>query len=319
MTVVDDLDPLLASAAHLYYVDHRDQREIGSILGVSRSTVSRLLKSARERGIVRISVTEFDPRDREREAVLRERFGLHHVVVVRTPGRAPATVRRAVGYFSAPAVAELIRPGAAVGLAGGRTLAALIGRITPSDAVHGVAVVQLMGNIGPSPSAIDAVELSRELAQRLRGTFFTVSAPAVVQDRRARDMLLAHDHIRLVWGLFGSLALAFVGVGTLDESLFVERGVFTPFELDRLRRQGVVGEICGRLFDRDGRECATEYRDRVLSIDLDVLRGRPEVVGVTNGPGRAAAVRAAIRGRLITSLVIDDAGAEAILAGADER
>jgi DNA-binding transcriptional regulator LsrR (DeoR family) len=137
----------------------------------------------------------------------------------------------------------------------------------------------------------------------------------VVQDAHARDVFLAHDHIRLVWGLFDSLALAFVGIGTLEESAFVERGTFSPTELDRLREAGAVGEICGRFFDRDGRECATEYRDRVLSIDLDVLRQRPEVVGVTNGPRRAAAVRAALRSGLITALVIDDAGAEAVLAG----
>jgi DNA-binding transcriptional regulator LsrR (DeoR family) len=38
------------------------------------------------------------------------------------------------------------------------------------------------------------------------------------------------------------------------------------------------------------------------------------VVGVTNGPRRATAVRAALRGGLITSLVIDDVGADAVLA-----
>jgi deoxyribonucleoside regulator len=313
--VAHDTHDLLASAAQMYYLDQLDQREIGELLGVSRSTVSRLLKVARERGIVRISVDPFDPRDRDREAALRDRFGLHHAVVIRAPGRPGADVRRTVGYFAAGPVCELIGPGVTLGIAGGRTLAALVGFMAPAEPSHNVTVVQLMGNIGPRATSIDGLELSHELARRLDGTFYTVNAPAVVQDAHARDVFLAHEHIRLVWGLFDSLALAFVGIGTLEESAFVERGTFSPTELDRLREAGAVGEICGRFFDRDGRECATEYRDRVLSIDLDVLRQRPEVVGVTNGPRRAAAVRAALRGRLITSLVIDDAGAEAVLAG----
>jgi DNA-binding transcriptional regulator LsrR (DeoR family) len=131
-------------------------------------------------------------------------------------------------------------------------------------------------------------------------------------------MLLAHEHIRQVWGLFDSLDLAFVGIGSLDESAFVERDMLGPADRARLRDAGVVGEICGRFFDRDGRECATEYRDRVLSIDLDALRRRPDVVGVTNGPRRTAAVWAALRGGLITSLVIDDVGAAAVLAADDD-
>src|SRR6185295_2901656 len=117
---------LLASAAQMYYVDQLDQREIGELLGVSRSTISRLLKAARERGIVKISVDAFDPRDRDREAALKERFGLHHAIVIRAPGRPSGNVRRTVGYFAAAAVSELIRTGLMLGIAGGRTLAAMV-------------------------------------------------------------------------------------------------------------------------------------------------------------------------------------------------
>jgi DNA-binding transcriptional regulator LsrR (DeoR family) len=319
MAVADDSHDLLASAAQMYYVDQLDQREIGELLGVSRSTISRLLKAARERGIVRISVDPFDPRDREREAALKDRFGLHQAVVRRAPGPPAGNVRRTVAYFAAGAVCGLVQPGHTIGIAGGRTLAALVSFVNPTEVVHNVTVVQLMGNIAPRASSIDGLELSHELARRFDGTFYTVNAPAIVQDRHARDVFLAHEHIRLVWGLFDSLNLAFVGIGTLDDSAFVERGTFSPTELEQLRASGAVGEICGRFFDRDGRECQTEYRDRALSIDLDVLRQRPEVVGVTNGPRRADAARAAMRGRLITSLVIDDVGADAILAAPDER
>jgi deoxyribonucleoside regulator len=314
MGVTDDSDDLLASTARMYYLDQLDQRDIGELLGVSRSTVSRLLKNARERGIVQISVSPYDPRDSQREAALRNRFGARHAIVIRTTGRLTTHAGRTVGYFAAPAVSELIRAGATIGVSGGRTLSALVHHIAPAEKAQNVTVVQLMGNVGPKPDDTDGLPISHEVARRLHSTFYTVNAPAVVQDMRARDMLLAHQHIRLVWDLFDSLTLAFVGIGTLDDSIFVERGVFSPAEFDRLRQCGVVGEICGRFYGLDGRECATEYRDRVLSIDLDVLRRGADVVGVTNGPRRATAVRAALRGGLITSLVIDDVGADAVLA-----
>jgi DNA-binding transcriptional regulator LsrR (DeoR family) len=48
-------------------------------------------------------------------------------------------------------------------------------------------------------------------------------------------------------------------------------------------------------------------------IRLGELRKIREVVEATPGPSRAEAILAAMRGRLIKSLVIDTAGAQAIL------
>ena len=129
----------------------------------------------------------------------------------------------------------------------------------------------------PAPKrAISSSRARTASAKTASGTHYTINAPALVQDRAARDVYLAHDHNRLVWSLFESLDLAFIGIGSLKESAFIDRGVLAPPELESLRAQGAVGEICGRFFDARGRECKTPHRDRVVSIDLDVRRSRPE-------------------------------------------
>lgn len=310
---LEESDDGLASVARLYYLDELGQHEIAAMIGVSRSTVSRLLTTARERGIVRISVDPYDPRDASLERRLCERFGLRNAVVIRTAGRTPATVRRSVGYYAAGAVAARFQPGQTIGLAGGRTLYELVHAFAASHPPTRPRVVELMGNIGPTTSAIDASELARTLASRLDGTIYTLNAPAFADDRRTRDVFVDHAHIRTVRAMFDALDMAFVGIGSLDESAFAERGVLTAGDFARLRRAGAVGEICGRFFDRSGRECATGYRDRVVSVEFDDLRRCSEVIGVTNGPRRARAVAAALEGRLVQSLVVDQQGAEALL------
>jgi DNA-binding transcriptional regulator LsrR (DeoR family) len=102
-------------------------------------------------------------------------------------------------------------------------------------------------------------------------------------------------------------------VGSLVDSVFIDRGMITPKDIQGLRDQGIIGEICGRFFDKDGLECPSQYRDRVISIGLEELREKSEVIGVTHGSHRAAAVRAAIQGGIIKSLVIDEAGAQAVI------
>lgn len=303
-------DDLLRAVARLYYIDELPEREVADIVGVSRSRVSRLLTQARVRGIVRITVDDYDPRNRQLEARLKERYRLEHAVVVKAPSaRAVEHVRRTIGYFAAPLAAQWIRAGDVVGVAGGRTLAELIRFMAPRTETKGVTVVQLMGNIGASVAATDAVELSRLLAEHFRGTLFTVNAPAFVLDRASRDVFHRHEHARAVWELFERMRVAFVGVGTLTDSLFIERGVLDGKALAGLMARGAVGEICGRFFDATGRECDTGYRTRVISIDLDALRRMPLVVGVTNGRDRAAAVRAALDGGILKALIIDEDGA----------
>ena len=86
----------------------------------------------------------------------------------------------------------------------------------------------------------------------------------------------------------------------------------TPDDYAAQRAAGAIGEICGRFFDAEGRECASDFRDRIVGDELDRPRGGPELVAVTKGASRGAAIPAALRGGLATSLVIDDDGASAL-------
>src|SRR5262249_11651913 len=135
--------------------------------------------------------------------------------------------------------------------------------------------------------------------------------------KRTRDALLDLGQVRRVHELLGRASVAIVGLGTLTNSMFVERGLLSESALAELRRAGATGEICGRFFDMTGVECDTAWRDRVVSVQIDQLRRIPQVIGVVSGSDRSEAILAAVRGRLVKSLVIDEVGANALLAAAD--
>ena len=77
-----------------------------------------------------------------------------------------------------------------------------------------------------------------------------------------------------------------------------------------------MGEVCGRFFDAKGRECDTSLRDRVIGVELDTLRSCPDVVVVTSGPSMGKAILAAVKGGIVKSIVVDQAGANSILESA---
>lgn len=305
-------DDQLRLLARLYYADGLGQAEVARLARVSQAKVSRLLALARKRGIVRITVADYHPRRTDLEAALRRRLDLAEAVVIKTAG---TEARAATGHFGAAAVAGLIRTGDVVALAGGRTLQALAPHL-PIDRSRQPVLVQAMGSVAPNASAHDAPEIGRVMSQRLGGTFLALNAPAFTPDKRTRDTLVSLEQVRAVQRHLSLARVALVGVGTLANSVFVERGTLDAAMLRELGRAGAVGEICGRYFDDRGRECATGWRDRVISVELAQLRRIPLTLAVVSGTDRTTALEAAIRGRLIKGLVIDEAGAEALLASA---
>jgi hypothetical protein len=90
----------LRLAARLYYIDGLGQSDVAKFVKVSQAKVSRLLALARERGIVRITVADYEPRHTELEAQIRSRLGLSTVVVIKAfEGLAESDLRKAVGHF----------------------------------------------------------------------------------------------------------------------------------------------------------------------------------------------------------------------------
>jgi deoxyribonucleoside regulator len=310
----DYSDDRLRLVARLYYLDGLGQSEVAKFAKVSQAKVSRLLALAKERGIVRITVADYDPRRRELEDQLRSRFGLQTAVVIKsTETPDGADLRRAVGHFGASAIAALIQPHDTVALAGGRTIHELVHHL-PATRTKSLTVVQAMGSVDSTVNGFDAQEVGRVMAQRLGGTFLSLNTPAFIPEKRTRDALLNLQQVRTVHETLDRAQVALVGLGTLANSVFVERGTLDASMIRELERAGAVGEVCGRFIDARGDECTTAWRDRVISVQVAQLRKTPLVVGVVSGSDRSAAILAAIKGNIIKALVIDEVGAAALLA-----
>lgn len=307
-------DDILRMAATLYYVDNLGQTEVANFVQVSQTKISRLLAVARDRGIVRISVEQYAARNESLERQLCKAFGLKNAAVIQTPATADKQiVRQMVGHFGAPFVASLLPHGGVVALGGGRSVSNVIRRFRRGD-LKRLTLVQAMGSIEANISADDAIELGRFIVSLWGGDFLRLNTPAFVPDKKTREMFLSSDQIKSVWERVRRADAALVGVGPIEQSVYLEKGVISPAAIAQLKAAGAVGEICGRFFDEKGRECDSPWRDRAISIELRDLRRVPQVIGVAAGPERAPAIASALRGGLLKTLLIDVAGARALLS-----
>jgi DNA-binding transcriptional regulator LsrR (DeoR family) len=306
-------DRLLHLAAQLYYVNGMKQAQLGKYLKISQAKVSRLLSMAQERGIVRIIVADFDPRNRELEAGLRTRLGLATAVVIKAPQElSPEELRKILGRFAAGEIQTMIKSKDIIAIGSGRNVRELVRNFSISTSKR-ITIVQSVGNVDASVHDFDAQEIGRVFSQRLGGDFLTLNMPAFVPTKRIRDALLAIDQARVVHACLSQARMAIVGVGTLDNSVFIERSMLREKDIAELKSAGAVGEIGGRFYNAAGRECDTRWRDQVLSIELAQLAAIPHVIGVVSGAGRSASILAAVAGGFLKGLVIDETGARALL------
>ena len=101
--------------------------------------------------------------------------------------------------------------------------------------------------------------------------------------------------------------IAVVGVGPMSSNAtFTQFGYITPQELEILQKQGGVGDILGQFYDKDGQRLQVNFHNRLISVSLEDLKNMQHVVGIAGGEYKAEAIKGALRGRYLHSLITDE-------------
>ncbi|CDO05648.1 sugar-binding transcriptional regulator [Mycolicibacterium cosmeticum] len=305
----------LVKAARMYFLDGASQQEIASVLGTSRSNVSRMLAAAREQGIVEIRIIDGTERRDTLEAELKQRFGLHDCqVAAHTPGSTPA---QTVSKLSSQWLLDNIQDGQRLALSWGTALQAMVWAVTASRQ-YDVEVVQLVGGLSAVDAGVTGQELVRELATRLGARYRYLHAPALVANLTAVEAFLSERSVSSALDAAKSADIAFVGVGTYGDSssaAIIDAMALSPADRAELDAMSPAGDICARYYDINGAPVASRaVHDHVIAVDLDDLRRVPMVVGVTSGRVKAPGLVGALRGGHLDVLICDEAAARAALA-----
>jgi DNA-binding transcriptional regulator LsrR (DeoR family) len=135
----------------------------------------------------------------------------------------------------------------------------------------------------------------------------------VLGDASTARSLANQSGIRPVLEQFPDVTIAMVSVGAWRQGA---SSVWQTVD-ERLRSEaleaGAVGEIGARLFDASGQPLPTPLDERVLGMTLKELSQIDEVIALGFGRERREAIRAALTGGLVTTLVSDGDLAEALL------
>jgi DNA-binding transcriptional regulator LsrR (DeoR family) len=303
---------LMAKVARMYYGLGIRQQDITQRLNIHQSTISRLLKRARESNIVRISVSMPSGIFPELEEGLEEKYKLSEAIVVDCLPNEQQMVKD-LGNAAAFYLETTLKEGEVIGISSwSRNLLAMVDSLHPTQRGNGGQVIQILGGMGSPDAQSHATSLTQRLAYLIGATPLLLLAPGVVGSPEARRVLERDSYVQQVLSLFPKIDTALVGIGSLQPSkLLASSGnTFSQDELRQLNARGAVGDICLRFFDAEGKLVSTPLHNRVIGIELESLKAAKRVVGVAGGPRKEEAIRAALRGGWINVLITDKTSAE---------
>lgn len=304
----------LAKVASLYYEEGLTQEDIAARLGYSRAHISRLLGVARREGIVEIRVHHPLERAHILEQRLQASFQLNKVRVLQGGELGYGQMLRRLGALAARLLADSIEPDSILGISWGTALSEVVHALPPMN-LPGVKVVQLLGSATSRDHQVDGPGLARDFSLRFGGQYFTLAAPWLVRDKRARDALVKEKRMCEILSMARQVDIALVGVGSVEVgySSLVRAGYISLDQLQELQELGVVGDVCGHHFDLAGNLVDISMVGYAIGIDADTLRQIPLVIGVAGGLIKAKAILGALRARLVNALVTDDSAARGVL------
>lgn len=287
---------LLTEIAVAYYQDEITQEEIAKKFGISRIKVGRLLKRAKEEGIVEITVRYHPVFSTRLEQQMLERFPISRALIA-LDHQDEEEQRRQVATLVSSYLAMSLKDDMVLAVGQGRNVAAIadhVGSVAPKSCkfICGIGGTHRPGD------AINADHISRRLAKKFGGSSETLYAPAYVENRALKEAFMQNGTIKETLDRARKADVALVGIGDMNEnSYMVKLGWFTPHEIiDASLNQGVIGDIAGYdFFNAQGKHVDTVMNDRVIGLSIDELRKIPCVIAIASENTKALAILGALR------------------------
>ncbi len=303
---------LQVRAAWLYHTEGLTQQEIAEKLGLSRIKVNRLLREARQRGIVKISIDTRGIIFPELEERLCSDFGLRDAVVVVESEEGEPLYR----LLSQATVAWLIprlTSEAIVGLSYGRTLSYLPEVFRPPHHIP-CTFIEVIGGLSNLTTSITQINIVAKMAELCGGRAEFLNVPTIVSSPEIRQLLLHEKAVSQAFIKARACEFLLTSVGPASPSaLLFQHGYLDETDLKELCSRGAVGDVMGRFIAADGSPVPSALDDRLMGLELDEISQIPFRILIAGGKEKVAPALAVIRNGLFNVLITDRSTAQALL------
>jgi len=298
---------------YLFYNEGLSQIEIGAKMGMSRWKVGRVIKDARERGLITITINHPQIDLTETEIKIANKFGIKQAIAVAINEFSGEPPLDQIGAAGAQYLASIIHRYRVLGVTWGLTMSH-VAKYLPNIETVRLELAQIGGGLGIIEGT-DNPALTTMLGQKMAANAHVIQALIIVRDKSIRDTLIEETKIRQTLEIAKKADIVMFGVGLVGpESLLWQSGFLGPQDAAILKKAGAVGAICGRFFNGQGRQCWQDLADRTIGLSLNELRSIKHKILIAAGKEKLQGILGALEGDLVDVLIVDTETAQCLLA-----
>jgi DNA-binding transcriptional regulator LsrR (DeoR family) len=309
---------LIVKAAYLHYVKSMPQNVIAKQLNISTPTVSRLLKLARKRNIVKFNMDQDALDCIELENMLCSKLSLREAIVFPQgkQKKSPEALKKGVAMEAARYIQRVVKADDILGIASGGTMYYVVNYLMPSQKLN-ASFVMLHGNLANIDDKFNASTLTIRCSMAFGGKAYYIHQPGLQGSVEELQKSLQQNDIQCTIAMYEKITISVSGVGVfspengspLATTMFLNKD-----EILQLSRLNTCGDFLMRFFDENGNECDSSLRKRVLAIEYDIYRNIHTKILAASGVNKTRAVKTLCASSMVDILIVDQQLAQSLCA-----
>ncbi len=300
---------LLYRIARDYYQYDLSQKEIAIKENISRPHVSRLLKKAKESGIVNIeinkpnllSVTEIADN-------LKKISGLKNIEIVpcnEYQFKRPDEISNVLSDYASVNLTKYLIGAKKIGVGIGKTLYNSVKKMLPYE-LYDSEIIPMIGVTNKCSGNMQCNLIVSYLSDSTKAKGYFTNVPVVVDKSEIKNDLFIsrYEELKNNWN---NLDVAIVGLGTPYTSIKQEfiLNEATDSYKKIIAKSKNVGDLLVSYFRKDGSEVIIRSNYLKMSVSLEQLQKIPSVICIAGGETKVNGIATAISMGYINGLITD--------------
>ncbi len=306
---------LMVKTALLYYKYDITQQIISKKLGISRQKVGRLLKKARDIGMVDITINSDLAYSEECSAILEELFSLKEAIIIDVPIYDDGHIKEVIGRASAEFLRRILRDNDSLSISWSSTVYQCVKQLGITQ-LSGLKFSQLNGSHEKVPYNYSGMNILNMLSHCGDNSLtYPLLAPMMVNSREILESLLMDSNIKRAMDASCKSRIALFGIGGISRtSSLYHAGYLDTRLVDTLQECGAVADVCGHFINSDGVICNPDSENRTISISESDLKKKEYIIAVAGSDNKSDAIYGVLNGRWCNVLVTDLKTAEILIS-----
>lgn len=290
-------DALIVKTAWYYYIENMTQQKISEKLGISRMRVIKLLEKARQTSIIQFKISQEKSQRLQVEQQLTKKWNLKDAFVVPTPPK-ESNLNETIANAAAMYISDRLSENVFINMGYGDTPSRVLNHLATMMELP-ISIVSMTGGV--------SYYLPNTTSNIFNAKLYLYPSPLLVSSKEMCNSILNEPVIREIARMVRLASITVIGIGGMnEEATIINNGILNKNDFLYLSMQGAVGDLLTHFIDKDGNPIISYIDERLVSTSLSTLRELNNVIGVSGGPCKVEAIRAALRGRYLDILITDE-------------